>query len=115
MLLQQKRRSVSKYESAMGSVTSFVAKARQSVHAGLLAISISVLCACSTFDHYAAVPPGETDKATVLGLSNARFFTDRPAEISAEQERSLVREAKALGIRPGGTLPTAYLLSLSGG
>jgi predicted acylesterase/phospholipase RssA len=99
----------------MGSVTSFDARVRQSVHAGLLAISISVLSACSTFDHYAAVPPGETDKATILGLSNARFFTDRPAEISAEQERSLVREAKALGIPPGGTLPTAYLLSLSGG
>jgi hypothetical protein len=64
MLLQQKRRSVSKYEFAMSSVGSFVARARQSVHAGLLAISISVLCACSTLDHYAAVPPGETEKAT---------------------------------------------------
>jgi len=89
--------------------------ARNSVHAGVLAISISVLSACSTFDHYAAVPQGETYKATILGLSNARFFADRPAAISAEQERSLVREAMALGIGPGGTLPPANILSLSGG
>jgi hypothetical protein len=73
--------------------------ARNSVHAGVLAISISVLSACSTFDHYAAVPPGGTYKATILGLSNARFFIDRPAV--AEQERALVREGKALGIGRG--------------
>jgi hypothetical protein len=99
----------------MRSLTSLVARARNRVNAGVLAISISVLSACSTFDHYAAVPPGETYKATILGLSNARFFIDRPAAISAEQERALVREAKALGIGRGGTLPAAHILSLSGG
>jgi predicted patatin/cPLA2 family phospholipase len=35
--------------------------------------------------------------------------------ISVEQERGLIREAKTLGVGRGGTLPTAYLLSLSGG
>jgi hypothetical protein len=105
----------STHEFAMRSVKSLVARARHRVHAGILAISISVLSACSTFDHYAAVPQGETYKATILGLSNARFFADRPAAISAEQERSLVREAMALGIGPGGTLPPANILSLSGG
>lgn len=48
----------------------------------------------------------------VLGLPNARFFVDRPAAISAEQERSLTREAKALGVSRGSALPTAYLPSV---
>jgi predicted patatin/cPLA2 family phospholipase len=61
------------------------------------------------------VPPGDMDQATVLGLPNARFFVERPEAISAEQGRALIREAKALGIPRGGTLPPAYLLSLSGG
>ena len=77
--------------------------------------TIWLLSDCSTSEPYSAVPPGETHEATVLGLSNARFFIDRPQDISAEQERALIREAKALGVLRGGTLPTAYLLSLSGG
>ena len=82
---------------------------------GLVVTAILLLSACSTFDRRAAVPPADTHDVTVLGLPNARFFVDRPAAISAEQERSLTREAKALGVSRGGTLPTAYLLSLSGG
>jgi hypothetical protein len=35
--------------------------------------------------------------------------------MSAEQERALIREAKYLRAGHGGTLPTAHLLSLSGG
>jgi len=76
---------------------------------------ISLLSACSTFETNLKVPASETHEATVLGLSNARFFLDRPEAISAEQERGILREAKTLGIARGGTLPTAYLLSLSGG
>lgn len=66
-------------------------------------------------DRRSAVPENERQAVTVLGLPNARFFVDQPAAISAEQGRALVREAKALGVDRGGTLPTAYLLSLSGG
>ena len=39
----------------------------------------------------------------------------RPEGFIAEQERALNREAKAVGVGRGGTLPTAYVLSLSGG
>ena len=76
-----------------------------------------LLSACSTFDRKSAVPPQLRDEATIVGLDipNARFFRDQPALISAEQERALIREAKQLGVRRGAALPTAYLLSLSGG
>jgi predicted patatin/cPLA2 family phospholipase len=81
----------------------------------VFALCVLLLSACSTLDRGAPVPPRDAHEATVLGIPNARFFVDRPQAISAEQERALIREAKALGVPPGGTLPTAYLLSLSGG
>jgi predicted patatin/cPLA2 family phospholipase len=81
----------------------------------VFALCVLLLSACSTFEAYPPVPPGELHEATVLNIPNARFFIDRPQAISAEQERALIREAKTLGIARGGTLPTAYLLSLSGG
>jgi Patatin-like phospholipase len=81
----------------------------------VLAVCISILSACSTFDHYAPVPPAKTHDATVLGIPNARFYNDRLEAFSAEQQLSLVREAKALGIGRGGSLPTAHILSFSGG
>jgi hypothetical protein len=88
---------------------------RGCVHAAVIAFCISLLCACSTLDRGAPVPPRDAHEATVLGIPNARFFVDRPQAISAEQERALIREAKTLGVPRGGTLPPAYLLSLSGG
>jgi hypothetical protein len=79
------------------------------------AICISFLSACATVEPYTAVPPSETHKAIVLGLPNARLFPDHPQEIIAEQERALIREGRTLGVGRSGTLPTANLLSLSGG
>ena len=80
----------------------------------LVAICVS-LSACANLERGSAVPPIDREHATVLGIHNARFFTDQPDAISAEQGRALIREAKAHGVGQGGTLPTAYLLSLSGG
>jgi predicted patatin/cPLA2 family phospholipase len=80
--------------------------------AGLL---FSLLSACSSIGRGASVPPSEKRDVTVLGLPNARFYVDDPAAISAEQEQSLIREARTLGMPRGGVLPAAYLLSLSGG
>jgi hypothetical protein len=87
---------------------------RSLVRAVVFAICTSLLSACATVERYTAVPPSEHE-ATVLGLPNARLFPDRPEGFIAEQERALIREAKAFGVGRGGTLPTAYLLSLSGG
>jgi len=81
----------------------------------LLAICSLALSACSTLDRKSAVPPGLRRQTTVLGIANARFFRDQPEQIIAEQKRQLLREAKYLHIAPGGALPTAYMLSLSGG
>ena len=75
----------------------------------------SLLVACSTFDRRNAVPVAERREALVLGLPNARFFVDEPKAMAAEQQRALLREARHDGVGPGGELPTAYLLSLSGG
>lgn len=74
-----------------------------------------LLSACSTLDRKSAVPPDLRRETTVLGIPNARFFVDQPALISAEQERALLREAKYLSVGRGGVLPTAHILSLSGG
>ena len=85
------------------------------VHAIVFASCVSLLSACSTFDRGTPVPPIDKHEVRVLGLPNARFFVDQPEALSVEQGRALIREAKARGVSRGGTLPTAYLLSLSGG
>ncbi len=80
-----------------------------------LALSaVSLLVGCSTLNPR-AVPPAERGEALVLGLPNARFFVDEPKAMAAEQQRALLREARHAGVGKGGELPTAYLLSLSGG
>jgi predicted patatin/cPLA2 family phospholipase len=80
-----------------------------------LAICMSILSACSSFDHRSAVPEKEKHDATVLGIPNARLYHDQVAKITYELEESLIREGRALGVKPGGVLPTGYYLSLSGG
>ena len=81
---------------------------RSGVHVVVFAICTSLLSACATIEHYTAVPPSEKHEATGLGLPNARLFPDRPEGFIAEQERALIREARAVGVGRGGTLPTAY-------
>lgn len=81
----------------------------------VFAICVSLLSGCAVLERQSAVPPVNKRAVTVLNIPNARFYVDQPDAISAEQQRALVREAKALGIGRGGTLPAAYLLSLSGG
>lgn len=81
----------------------------------LAALLILALSACSTFDRKNAVPPELRRDTTVLGIPNSRFFVDEPSQLSDEQARSLAREAKYLHAARGAALPTAHLLSLSGG
>jgi hypothetical protein len=99
----------------MSSTKSLANRSQVVLPTVVLFLCSALLSACSTLDRYTPVPASKTRDATVLGIANARFFVDQPAAISAEQERAIVREAKALDITPGGTLPTAHLLSLSGG
>ena len=81
----------------------------------MLAVGASLLSACSTLDRKNAVPPELRRETTVLGIPNARFFPDQPAPMRAEQAQALIREARYAHVKPGETMPTGYLLSLSGG
>ncbi len=81
----------------------------------LVATWALTLAACSTLERNAAVPANRRQETTILGMHNARFFADQPAMMSDEQARALIREAKVLGVPRGKELPTAYILSLSGG
>lgn len=78
-------------------------------------IFVTLLSGCASFDRRVAVPPAERSEASVLNIANARFFVDQPEAMAAEQKLALDREARSLGIAKGGVLPTAHLLSLSGG
>ncbi|WP_245300018.1 patatin-like phospholipase family protein [Methylocystis bryophila] len=98
----------------MGSIA-LARPLRRSLGWGLVLAVASLLIACSSLDGRNAVPPAERAEALVLGLPNARFFMDEPKAMAAEQQRALLREARQAGARKGGELPTAYLLSLSGG
>ncbi len=62
----------------------------------LISACVLLLSACSTFDRKNAVPPELRRETSILGIPNARFFVDQPAQMSAEQERALIREAKYL-------------------
>ncbi len=82
---------------------------------GLLALATLSVAACSTLERKSAVPPELRRSTSVLGIPNARFFRDQPEQMTAEQKKQLLREARYLHVPPGGEMPTAYLLSLSGG
>jgi len=79
---------------------------------GLVALAVA---GCASLERRAAVPPELRREASVLGIANARFFTDEPGPMIEEQKRALLRESRFLGAAPGRELPTAHLLSLSGG
>jgi len=92
-----------------------IASQKRVVAAAVVAACAFLLSACSSMDRRAAVPPELRREATVIGVPNARFFPDQPALLIAEQKAALIREARHLGAKPGATLPTAHILSLSGG
>ncbi len=81
----------------------------------LLVLFALALASCSTLERKAAVPPDLRRQTSVLGIPNARFFPDQPGPMMEEQRRALIRESRYLGVAPGGELPKAHLLSLSGG
>lgn len=86
----------------------------------LLKISAVVLitltfASCSSMNRNAAVPPSNRQTAHILGIPNARFYTDQIKEIEKEQANALIREAHFRGIKQGGTIPKTYGLTLSGG
>jgi predicted patatin/cPLA2 family phospholipase len=78
-------------------------------------IASITLVSCSSILRDPAVPVEDRHAATVLGIPNARFYSDQIDEIEKEQASALIREARFLGIKKGGVLPRASGLTLSGG
>ena len=77
----------------------------------LIALSAS---ACASLERLAAVPPNETEHASLLGVPDARFFPNDTVAIAALAKRVDEREAKYFASL-GRPLPPEYLLAISGG
>jgi hypothetical protein len=73
---------------------------------------------CASAERLPPAAANVTDQTTVLGIPNARFYADtQAAQIAREGLRAVEREraANASSIGPGGRLPPANFLGLSGG
>lgn len=66
-------------------------------------------------DRLPAVPENLRHQATVLGLKDIRAFPDEIETMENVQRQSLIREAEFNHLPPGGTLPPASILVISGG
>lgn len=73
------------------------------------------LASCSGLERGPALPAGSSDRVTVLGIPNARFWADtQGADLAREAIEARNRELAAANL-PDGRLPPAYFLALSGG
>lgn len=78
----------------------------------------ATVAGCAPLERLPSEPVNLTERATVLGIPNARFYADtQAAEMVQEAVRALDRERAANpgSIGPGGRLPPANYLGLSGG
>jgi hypothetical protein len=76
------------------------------------------LAGCTAAERLPAAAANLTDRTTVLGIPNARFYADtQAAEMVQEALRAVEREraANAGSLGPSGRLPPANYLGLSGG
>lgn len=69
---------------------------------------------CGHTERLASVPVVQVEQASILGLTNARFFVDQPGPMVAEAKSALQRET-AYSRSIGRSLPRADYLALSGG
>ena len=81
-----------------------------------LALGATSLGACALPIRGPAVPRGQANRATVLGLPNERFFVGEGyAAITHEYLAAAERRRAFLGLGPHAVLPAMDLLSVSGG
>jgi hypothetical protein len=105
-------------EDRLGALQS---RARRRVHRRgfLLTLSASAAVAgCVSTERLPPAAANVTEQTTVLGIPNARFYADtRADQIAQEGLRALEREraANVSSVGPGGRLPPANFLGLSGG
>jgi hypothetical protein len=82
--------------------------------AGLLLVA--VLAGCASIVRLPPPPADAVTRLDVLGVPEARFWADGdPAPLAAYLERVLRRQTAAVAPGPGGQLPPAHFLALSGG
>ena len=72
------------------------------------------LAGCGHTDRLASVPVAQLERATVLGIPNARFYVDQPRQILAEARQAFDREV-AYNRSIERSMPSAKYLALSGG
>ena len=76
----------------------------------------ALLSACSLPARGTAVPIGRTTQASVVGLSNERFFPlSGTGPLEVEFAAAADRRRQALGLAPDAPLPEMQLLAVSGG
>jgi hypothetical protein len=80
-----------------------------------IALAVAACASSSPLPRLPAVPPGETDHVSVLGIANARFLPRDTEAISAMAARLYERE-EAYYVSTGRTIPAAMsMLAISGG
>src|SRR4051812_19855312 len=80
--------------------------------AGALLLLLPLIVACGTVERAPAVPLALTEKATVLGIPNARFWPDTQASAmigEAEQARARERMARMNAALTGPEPPANFL------
>jgi len=93
------------------------AHSRRAIQAASLLL-VLIVAGCASPERNPAEPDELTDKASVLGIPNARFFPDAQVDaLVQEAMQALDRERAALAgtVPPGGRLPPANYLAISGG
>ncbi len=76
----------------------------------------TLLPGCAAPERGPAVPLGRTRQASVLGLTNERFFPfNGVGALDAELQATLRRQRKARGLAPDAPVPELRLLAVSGG
>ena len=81
-----------------------------------LLLGLGGLSACGALPRGPAVPRGQTGRASVLGIPNARFFPALgSAPITAEFQAAVTRRRMVRAPPPGEPLPPLDLLAISGG
>jgi hypothetical protein len=84
----------------------------------LTAFAAAAVAGCAPAERLPSAAANVIERTTVLGIPNARFYADtQVAEMVQEAQRAVDRERAANpgAIGPGGQLPPAYYLGLSGG
>jgi hypothetical protein len=89
---------------------------RNILRAGGGGLAAAALAGCSLPTRLAAVPTGQTARATVLGVPNERFFpTEGVGPLEQEFTLAFTRLAAAKGLSSPSELPKLEMLAISGG